>query len=67
MRNYVSKLTIAPANQATRFLIYASPLDPLHETTQLVLDDATKYIVHVALSDGVSKADHYAIMWLDTG
>ena len=53
------------ANQATRFLIYACPLDPLRETTRLVLDDATKYIVHVALSDGVSDGDHYAIMWFD--
>ena len=53
------------ANQATRFLIYACPIDPLRETTRLVLDDATKYIVHVALSNGISDGDHYAIMWFN--
>jgi hypothetical protein len=49
-------------NKETKFLYYASPLDPLRETNKVPLDGTIKYLVHVALNNGVSDGDHYAVM-----
>ena len=64
MLSYGSMSTIVGIKKQN-FLYYASPLDPLRETNKVPLDGTIKYLVHVALNDGVSDGNHYAVMWFD--